>query len=382
MTQTPRIQTHEVTFCYSRKGAKVLDSVTIQIRDGSKSAILGANGAGKSTLFSVMNALRKPEKGQVLYDGKPISYRHRGIIRMRSEVSILFQNPNDMMFKPYVGQDVAYGPENMKLSKEEVEERVTEALFTVGMGDYRDSPIMKLSYGQRKRVTLAGVLAMRPKVLILDEPTAGLDPQMAYEVMEIAEQLNVNGVTVLMSSHDTDLTYTWADDIHVIQGGRLMYTGSPEPFYSNVVDVTAAGLMRPSVFSINRTMSRMGTFDEEPYPKTQTQMAAKMSSSDVSYGTLHIVDASEDTDVGEVLRSSDTAEMPSGVYGISARIALERRKFNTDYMFDAAENCIAECLSGKDSVIVCDPVMIPSVEKAAAAISDFGNGAVRTVRIG
>ncbi len=381
MTQIPKIETHGVTFGYSRKGPKVLDDVTINIRDGSKSAILGANGAGKSTLFSVLNALRKPEEGKVLYDGKPISYRHRGIIRMRSEVSILVQNPNDMMFKPYVGQDVAFGPENMKLPKDEVEERVNEALFTVGMMDYKDSPIMKLSYGQRKRVTLAGVLAMRPKVLILDEPTAGLDPQMAYEVMEIAEQLNVNGVTVLMSSHDTDLTYTWADDIHVIQQGKLMYSGEPEPFYSNVVDVTSAGLMRPSVFSINRTMARMGSFDESPYPRTQTQLSAKISDSDRQFGTLHIALAPVDADIAALLGDSGTDGMASGVYGISARMAAERCRYSADYMFDAAENCIAECLSGRDAVIVCDPVMVPSVESAAAKIGSFGNGAVRTAKI-
>lgn len=378
MTQTPKINTHDVTFRYSRKGAKVLDDVSIEIRDGSKSAILGANGAGKSTLFSILNALRKPEDGKAFYDGKPISYRHRGIIRMRSEVSILFQNPNDMMFKPYVGQDVAFGPENMKLSKQEVDERVDEALFTVGMSDYKDSPIMKLSYGQRKRVTLAGVLAMRPKVLILDEPTAGLDPQMAYEVMEIAEQLNVNGVTVIMSSHDTDLTYTWADDIHVIQHGRLVYSGAPDPFYADIKAVTDSGLMRPSVFSINRSMASAGAFSEEPYPRTQTEMAAKISSADVTYGTLHIIATPADADITARIAESGTEGMPSGIYGISARMASERCRYAADYMFDAAENCISECLSGKDSVILCDPVMVPSVEKAAAAIVSFGNSAVKT----
>ena len=153
------------------------------------------------------------------------------------------------MFKPYVDQDVAYGPENLKLPKDEVDARVDEALFAVGMEKFRKAPIMKLSYGQRKRVTLAGVLAMKPSVMIMDEPTAGLDPQMAYEVMEIAEQLHSSGVTVLLSSHDTDLVYSWADEVRVLGGGKCVYAGESEPFYSDWPLVQKSGLMLPSVFN-------------------------------------------------------------------------------------------------------------------------------------
>ena len=175
----PVLQTQNVRFKYERNTPDVLDDVTMSIERNVKTAILGANGAGKSTLFSILNALRKLDSGEVLYNGSPLSYRKKNINRMRSEVSILFQNPNDMLFRPIVEQDVAYGPENMKLPKDEVQKRVDDALFAVGMSEFRKSPTMKLSYGQRKRITLAGVLAMKPKVLIMDEPTAGLDPQMA-----------------------------------------------------------------------------------------------------------------------------------------------------------------------------------------------------------
>ena len=371
------LQSEDAYYSYSKKGPKVLNGMCIDIHKGVKSAILGANGAGKSTLFSVLNALYKPEKGTILFDGKPLSYRHRGILKMRAKVSILFQNPNDMMFKPYVEQDVAYGPENLKLSKDEVEERVNDALFSVGMQDFRKQPIMKLSYGQRKRVTLAGVLAMRPDVLIMDEPTAGLDPQMAYEVMEIAEQLHSSGVTVIMSSHDTDLTYAWADEIHVLNGGKCIYSGAPEAFYDDRKVSQKAGLLPPSVFQMNKTLTETGKCDLLPYPKTQTQMSVKMSGcKDRDFGTLHVIKASEGVNPGALIEEKGLQEMPKGLFGLSARAAYDQYGFDVDFLYNGPENCIMKCLSGHDSVLVCDPLMFDKAEASAEFINSNGFGKI------
>lgn len=371
------LEADKVTYSYSRKGPKVLDELCMKIEEGKKTAIMGCNGAGKSTLFSVLNALYKPDHGKVLFRDKPLSYRHKDIIKMRSEVSILFQNPNDMMFKPYVEQDVAYGPENMKLPKEEVEERVQEALFAVGMEEYRKSPIMKLSYGQRKRVTLAGVLAMRPSVIIMDEPTAGLDPQMAYEVMEIAEQMHSSGVTVIMSSHDTDLTYSWADELRVLQGGKCAYSGAPEPFYSDYESVQKAGLLLPTVFMMNRTLASLGKVDLQPYPKAQSQLALKTAQhKDVSLGALHVIKAERETDLKAIIEDYDLGAMPKGVFGMSARFAVRNTQLDVDFLYNGPENCTMKCLDGQDSVLICDPMMLDKAVSSATFINENGFGKI------
>lgn len=374
---SPILEARDVSFRYSRKGPMVLDGMDLVIEKGSKTAVLGANGAGKSTLFSVLNALVRPKEGIVLYDGEPIRYRHRNIVKMRSEVSILFQNPNDMMFKPYVEQDVAFGPENMKLPKDDVEARVEEALFTVGMSEYRKTPIMKLSYGQRKRVTLAGVLAMKPSVLIMDEPTAGLDPQMAYEVMEIAEQLHTSGVTVVMSSHDTGLTYSWADTVSIISGGRCVYSGDPEGFYSDCSAVYNAGLLPPSVFTLNESLSAIGRCSREPFPRTQTQMSVKLSEGrDGGFGTLHILPVERDSDVSELVFQAGLGGMPAGVYGISARIAMRKSQTKADFMYNGPECCMMKCLAGEDALLICDPLMVDSARRSADFIDRNGFGRI------
>ena len=370
-----------VSFAYDRKGPKALDGVTLDIEKGKKTAILGANGAGKSTLFGILNALKKPDEGVVYFNGAPMSYRHRGIIKMRSEVSILFQNPNDMMFRPYVEQDVAYGPQNMKLPKDEVEERVQEALFTVGMSEFRKTPIMKLSYGQRKRVTLAGVLAMKPKVLILDEPTAGLDSQMAFEVMEIAEQLTASGVTVILSSHDNNLTYPWADTVHVLKRGKEVYSGEAERFYSDASLVMETGMLPPAVFTVNSNLAKTGVFDEAPYPKTVAEMAAKMASGHIDPGTLHLVICERDEDCSDKVSDRSFEGMPSGVYGSSSRRTLASLGRNAGYMFNGLDYCLRECINGKDAVLFCDPILIGRVESEIARIAEFVSGGIPTDRV-
>jgi cobalt/nickel transport system ATP-binding protein len=372
------LQADKVCFQYSKKAGDVLKSIDINMDAGKKTALMGCNGAGKSTLFSVLNALYKPREGTVRFKGEPLKYKHKEILRMRTDVAILFQNPNDMMFRPYVYQDVAFGPENLKLPKEEVEQRVNEALFQVGMEAYAKSPIMKLSYGQRKRITLAGVLALRPKAIILDEPTAGLDPQMAYEVMEITEQLHSSGVTVIMSSHDTDLTYAWADELRVLNDGKCMYAGDPESFYSNYQDVQTAGLLLPTVYRMNQTLAHLGICDVEPYPKTQSQLSLKMvDRKDRDFGVLHVVRTDRDTDLNAVLEENDLNGIPRGIYGISARFAQRHSELSVDFPYNAPESCTMKCLSGSDAVLICDPLMYEKAVSSANFINGYGYGKMR-----
>lgn len=370
-----------VTYRYGRKCQPALSDVTVRIREGSKTAIIGANGAGKSTLFGVLNALYRPESGTVLYDGKPVSYSRRGVTRMRTDVAILFQNPDDMLFRPIVEEDVAFGPENLGLSKDEVERRVEDALFMVGMQDFRKSGIMRLSYGQRKRVSIAGVLAMRPKVLIMDEPTAGLDPQMASEIMEMVEQLNREGTTVAMSSHDTDLAYAWADEINVMQYGRCVYSGEPEAFYADKPAVYLAGLMPPKVFLMNEGLSALRGTDPAPYPRTGAQLISKTVRPKGDVGTLYILPVqagADDVSVGSALESVGLSGLPKGIYGKSARRAKDIAKVGIDFFYDGPENCTMRCMEGADSVLLCDPCMIGAAVRGAEFAEKAGFGRIGT----
>ncbi len=377
MTQT-LLEAKDICYSYNKKSGNVLDHISLKIERGVKTAILGANGAGKSTLFSVLNALYKPDSGEVYYNGEPLSYRKKNILRMRSEVSILFQNPNDMLFRPNVEQDVAYGPENLKLPHDEVQRRVDDALFAVGMSDFKKSPTMRLSYGQRKRITLAGVLAMHPQVLIMDEPTAGLDPQMAYEVMEIAEQLCVNGVTVIMASHDNNLIYSWADDIHVMQNGKCVYSGAPEQFYGDKVAVYQAGLLAPSAFLMNEGLSSIGIVDREPYPKTETEVSAKIAKNrSGKFGTLHIMEIATDSDINALVAEHGLGDLPVGIYGMSARRAQDVSRAKVEFMYNGPESCTMKCMAGQDALVLCDPVMVERAKASAEFINNGGYGDIK-----
>ena len=215
MTSENIIETVGLCYRYAGNDRDSLSEVSVRIRKGVKTVILGANGAGKSTLFYHFNGVFEPAGGKVMFEGEPFSYRRKALRKLRSRVSVVLQNPDDQIFGQTVEEDVTYGPSNLG----------DRALRLVGLDDLRDRNTMKLSYGQRKRLALAGALAMDPEVLVMDEPTAGLDPQMALELMELAEQLHHAGTTVVISTHDVDLAYAWADEIHVLRMGHLIYSG-------------------------------------------------------------------------------------------------------------------------------------------------------------
>ena len=365
MTDVPIMELRDVDFSYGRGKGKALDGLNLKVRKGSRTAVIGANGAGKSTMFWNMNGIYRPDSGEVLYDGVPLKYGRRALTRLRSDVAVLFQNPDEVLFRPIVGQDVAFGPENMKLPRDEVESRVSEALRMVGMEEYRDRPVMKLSYGQRKRVAIAGIIAMKPRLLIMDEPTAGLDPQMASEVMEIARQLNEEGVTVVMASHDTDLIYSWAQEIHVMRHGKCVYSGDPEGFFSDGTAVYLAGLMPPRIFLMNRGLCELRGKDPAPYPRTYAQLICKTAEGRGDAGKLNILPVPNGCDVLDVKDSLSAAgllEVPKGICGRSARCTeglLTRARI--DYVCGAADACMARAMEGTDTALICDHAMVGCV---------------------
>ena len=166
------IETKDITYEYP-DGTKALEDVNFNVEEGKIVALLGPNGAGKSTLFLHFNGILRPSFGDIIIDGEPVNYNKKDLMRIRQKVGIVFQNPDDQLFAPTVLEDVAFGPMNMGLSKEEVDNRVKEALIRVGMEGFEKKPPHHLSGGQKKRVAIAGILAMKPKIMVLDEPTSG-----------------------------------------------------------------------------------------------------------------------------------------------------------------------------------------------------------------
>lgn len=193
-------------------------------------AFLGANGAGKSTLFKHLNGIFKPNSGEVLVHGESISKNN--IVKVRQTVGIVFQNPDDQILAPTVEQDVAFGPVNMGLSEKEVTARVKEALRLVNMEGLEDRSPHHLSGGQKKRVAIAGILAMRPEVIVLDEPTAGLDPVGADNIMAVIEKMNQDlGITIILSTHDVDMVPLFADRVFLMHHGRIETQGTAKEIF-------------------------------------------------------------------------------------------------------------------------------------------------------
>ncbi len=366
------IMTEGLSFLYAGNDRLSLDGVDIRIRPGVKTAILGANGAGKSTLFYHFNGVFEPSEGTVYFDGQPISYRKKALKALRSRVSVVLQNPDDQIFGQTVEDDIAYGPRNMKLPEEEVSARVEEAIGLVGLENLRGRNTLQLSYGQRKRLALAGALAMRPEVLIMDEPTAGLDPQMALELMELAEQLHHNGTTVVISTHDIDLAYAWADEIHVLRKGKLIYSGDPEVFYSDASKVYLTGIMQPSMFLINKSMCDMRGVPEAPYPRTETQLVSKMASGDKGKLIVMPVDDVLDKYMMDAATDGLGENLVTGIFGYHTRGMLGDSMLPIDYVFEGFEACMSDCLMGKDAVLFCDRDCVDLIESKVRILEDYG----------
>ncbi len=368
----PLFQTKGLYFKYEGGRGNALIDVNMSINEGSRTVLMGANGAGKSTLFYHLNGVLNPTKGSIYYRGNKVPRRGKKLRELSSEVAVMLQNPNDQIFAPKVVDDIAFGPKNLGLSTEEINERVDEALYLAGIESLRNRSVMQISYGQRKRVTLAGALAMHPKVLIMDEPTAGLDPQMSKELMELADELHHNGTTIIISTHDIDLSYSWADEVHVLRGGRNIYSGESEGFYDNTSEVYLSGLVEPAIYNMNISMSELIGDPATPHPKTLPQLVAKSVPSD-NPGTVNILPI-DDTIDEEIFASiiSKTNSSLTGVYGTNARKTVQASKLPIDYFFEADEGCILESMHGNNFLMCCDKVLIDLLISRIEAISKFG----------
>ena len=226
---------------------KALDDVSLEIPDGQFIGLIGHTGSGKSTLVQHLNGLIKASSGHIYFNGKDIDDDDFKKKELRSKVGLVFQYPEHQLFEADVFSDVCFGPKNLGLTKKEAELRAYEALKKVGLPDdlFYQSPF-ELSGGQKRRVAIAGVLAMKPEVLILDEPTAGLDPKGRTEILEqISELRRESGITILLVSHSMEDVADYAQRVIVMNGGQVMYEGDKKEVFSHKKELEEAGLAVP-----------------------------------------------------------------------------------------------------------------------------------------
>lgn len=259
----PTIKTEALTHIYSAGSpfeSTALENVNIEITQGEFLGLIGHTGSGKSTFVQHLNGLLLPSSGRVLLDAQDINSSKKLRHETRFKIGLVFQYPEYQLFEETVYKDISFGPRNMKLSKEEIDERVREAACFVGVPDelFDKSPL-ELSGGQKRRVAIAGVIAMRPSVLVLDEPTAGLDPEGCASILKnICDYREATGATVILVSHSMEDIARIADRLIVFDGGHIVMDGSPEMVFSQAEKLRSIGLDVPVVTDIATRLHQLG----------------------------------------------------------------------------------------------------------------------------
>lgn len=257
------IKVEGLNYIYSQGTAyeiKALDNINLNIEDGEFIGIIGHTGSGKSTLIQHLNGLIKATSGAIYYNGKNIYDEDFKMKDLRSKVGLVFQYPEYQLFEVDVFSDVCFGPKNLGLSKEEIEARANKALQSVGLKEkyYKYSPF-ELSGGQKRRVAIAGVLAMQPEVLILDEPTAGLDPKGREDILNLIARLHdEKGLTVIVVSHSMDDMAQYAKRLIVMNQGSVQYDGTPKEVFLHYRELEKVGLSAPKVTYIMHELAERG----------------------------------------------------------------------------------------------------------------------------
>ncbi len=275
------IEIKNLSFTYSKKSPfekQALNNVSFEVEEGEFFGIIGATGSGKSTLVSHLNALQKVQSGEVFVFGQPTNNKKK-LKDLRFQVGMVFQYPEYQLFEDSVAKDVAFGPKNMKLPKEEIDIRVKNALEAVGL-DYeeiKDRSPFELSGGQKRRVAIAGVISMKPKILVLDEPTAGLDPVGRKEILTLVKHLQKHVCpTIVMISHNMDEISEYADRILMLANGQVQAVLPPNELFAQKDLVQNAHLDFPTATQIQEKLAQKGILFDETFVTTK-QLAKAIS---------------------------------------------------------------------------------------------------------
>ena len=260
------IKTEALSFSYDGF-TQALCEIDLELRDGEFLALLGANGCGKTTLLKHLNGLLKPSSGKVFLDDKELRFfKDEEIFR---RVGMVFQDPNDQLFGATVAQDVAFGAVNLGLKPDEVARRTTEALKLVGASELSDKAIHTLSFGQKRRAAIAGVLAMEPKTILLDEPTSGLDPRGVSSIMRLLRKLNKErGTTMIMATHDVELVPLFSDRVAIMSKGKIITEEPPRKVFANTNMIREVELRLPRVGHLFEILQKKEGINFQEMPLT------------------------------------------------------------------------------------------------------------------
>ena len=246
---------HGITYHYDQSD-KGITNLDFSVEKGRIIGVIGENGAGKSTLFKCLLGLLKPSSGHITYQGESMAYNKKALIQMRQGVNMVLQDPERQIFYSSVYEDVSMGPQNLGLPREVVHERTTRCIQAVDAHDFIDQPIQYLSFGQKKRVAIAGVLALNCDVLLLDEPETGLDPRMKGELMKLLKRLSEDGNKIVIASHNMDLIYMLCDYVYILNQGVVLSEGHPSVVMMDEANMSKAHLDIPIILQLSKSLDK------------------------------------------------------------------------------------------------------------------------------
>lgn len=245
---------NNLTYKYDKK-IKALDNITMDFEKGDIIGIIGSNGSGKSTLFNNLMGILKPTEGEILYKNNKLKYDKRSLYNLRKEVGIVFQDPEKQIFYSMVYDDLAFALRNIGMDEKSIKIRIDKALEAVNGKEFIDRPVHSLSFGQKKRVAIASVIAMNNELILLDEPTAGLDPESTKAIVEIIKSVHKKGKKIVITSHDMNLIYDICDYIYVLNRGKIISEGNVEEVFIEEDKIEEAGLELPWLVKLNKNMN-------------------------------------------------------------------------------------------------------------------------------
>lgn len=267
------LRAENIYFSYDDEKSHSLNGLSLEIRRGKKIAFMGANGSGKSTFFLCCNGVLRPSKGTIYFNGQPLDYSRKGLLALRSRIGIVFQDPDNQLFSASVYQEISFGPLNMGLPEDIVKDEVEKMISVLEIEPFRHKPTHALSGGQKKQVSIADILVMHPDIVILDEPAAALDPWHNAVVNRIVDQLTEQGITILISTHDVDYAFSWADEVFLLKDGKVLLSGTPENVFMNETALKKTNLMQPAALQLFLALCRKGVLDSSlAIPKTLSEL--------------------------------------------------------------------------------------------------------------
>ncbi|WP_434798444.1 energy-coupling factor ABC transporter ATP-binding protein [Terrisporobacter vanillatitrophus] len=245
---------NNLTYQYDKK-RKALDNITMDFNNGDIIGIIGSNGSGKSTLFNNLMGILKATQGEILYKNSQLKYDKKSLYNLRKEVGIVFQDPEKQIFYSMVYDDLAFALRNIGTDEKTIKSRISKALEAVNGEEFIDRPVHSLSFGQKKRVAIASVIAMENDLVLLDEPTAGLDPESTRAIVDIIKTMYKKGKKIVITSHDMNLIYDICDYVYVLNQGKIINEGNVEEVFIDEEKIEEAGLELPWLVKLNKNMN-------------------------------------------------------------------------------------------------------------------------------